>query len=206
MTDRELMKQALEALEKLTIYDSRSSSIWRYFYPSATGDYVNLREFKELSEPIVNALKAALAQPEQEPVAHSVIAGALFDFMGWLTSRRKRIVLSSADNASPSVEAITEFAKMRGLSLDDAKVQDWNIAPPQRKPLTDEEIKLQALNAELVEALTEICECPQWVDDATVPKAGIDSAPQQVVVNMSVALTRIRKARAVIAKATGEKE
>ena len=80
------------------------------------------------------------AEPVQEPVAHSVIAGALFDFMGWLTSRRKRIVLSSADNASPAVEAITEFAKMRGLSLDDAKVQDWNTAPTQRKPLTDEEI------------------------------------------------------------------
>lgn len=62
MTDRELVEQALEALEKLTIYDSRPSSIWRYFYPSATGDYVNLREFKELSEPIVNALKAALAR------------------------------------------------------------------------------------------------------------------------------------------------
>ena len=58
-------------------------------------------------------------------VKHAVIAGALFDFMGWLTSRKERIVLSSADDASPAVEAITEFAKMRGLSLDDAKVQDW---------------------------------------------------------------------------------
>ena len=56
---------------------------------------------------------------------HSIVAGALFDFMGWLTSRKERIVLSSSDNASPAVEAITEFAKMRGLSLDDAKVQDW---------------------------------------------------------------------------------
>ena len=69
---------------------------------------------------------------EQEPVAHSVIAGVLFDFMGWLTSRKERIVLSSADNASPAVEAITEFAKMRNLSLDDAKVQDWHTHPPQR--------------------------------------------------------------------------
>jgi hypothetical protein len=79
-------------------------------------------------------------QPEQKPVTHAVIAGALFDFMGWLTSRKERIVLSSADNASPAVEAITEFAKMRNLSLDDAKVQDWNTTPPQRKPLTDEVI------------------------------------------------------------------
>ena len=84
--------------------------------------------------------------PKQEPVAHSVIAGALFDFMGWLTSRKERIVLSSADNASPAVEVITEFAKMRGLSLDDAKVQDWNTAPPQREwqGLTDEEYEAMA--------------------------------------------------------------
>jgi len=75
-------------------------------------------------------------------VAHSVISGALFDFMGWLTSRKERIVLSSADNASPAVEAITEFARMRNLSLDDAKVQDWHTHPPQRKPLMASEIVL----------------------------------------------------------------
>lgn len=56
----------------------------------------------------------------------------------------------------------------------------------------------------LLEALEELCACPQWVDEATVPKAGIETAPQQVVVNLSVALVRLRKARAAIAKATGE--
>jgi hypothetical protein len=71
-------------------------------------------------------------------VAHPVIAGALFDFMGWLTSRKKTLILSSADNASPAVEAITEFAKMRGLSLDGARVQDWqDIAPKQDVPETN---------------------------------------------------------------------
>ena len=84
-----------------------------------------------------------------QPVHHAVIAGALFDFMGWLTSRKERLVLSSADEASPAVDAIRDFAKMRGLSLDEANVQDWQdmakatplyTAPPARKPLTDEEI------------------------------------------------------------------
>ena len=56
----------------------------------------------------------------------------------------------------------------------------------------------------LLEALEELCACPQWVDEATVPKAGIETAPQQVVVNLSVALLKLRKARAAIAKATGE--
>ena len=63
--------------------------------------------------------------PQQKLVSHAVIAGALFDFMGWLTSRKERIVLSGADEAGPAVEAIRDFAKMRDLSLDDAKVQDW---------------------------------------------------------------------------------
>ena len=117
MTDRELMQQALDAMLN---------------FPNDISD--------EMFE-AMKVLKARLAQPEPEPVAHSVIAGALFDFMGWLTSRKERIVLSSADNASPAVEVITEFAKMRGLSLNDAKVQDWNTAPPQREwqGLTDEE-------------------------------------------------------------------
>ena len=65
----------------------------------------------------------------------------------------------------------------------------------------DELRLLHKINAELLEALKEICDCPQWVDEATIPKAGIEAAPQQVVVNMSVALVRLRKARAAISKA-----
>jgi hypothetical protein len=76
----------------------------------------------------------------QEPVAHQVIAGALFDFMGWLTSRNERLVLSSADHAGPAVEVITEFAKMRGLSLDGARVQDWqDTTPPAAQPAVQRE-------------------------------------------------------------------
>lgn len=63
-----------------------------------------------------------------QDVSHGMIAGALFDFMAWLTSRPKRIMLSSADDASPAVDAIKDFAKLRGLSLDDAQVQNWQEA------------------------------------------------------------------------------
>jgi len=108
MTDKELMQQALGALEK---------SI------ALTLPNIDLRNAA------IAALKSRLEQPEDEPVAHSVIAGVLFDFMGWLTSRTDRLVLSSADEASPAVEAITEFAKMRSLSLDNAQVQNWHTRP-----------------------------------------------------------------------------
>ena len=89
----------------------------------------------------------ALEQPqvEQEPVAHSIVAGALFDFMGWLTSRRERLVLSSTDNAAPVADAIKDFAKMRSLSISDAQVQKWqeHLSAPQppRQPLTDKVIQ-----------------------------------------------------------------
>ena len=77
-----------------------------------------------------------------QPPSHSVIAGVLFDFMGWLTTRKERLCLSSADDASPAVTAITEFAKMRNLSLDNAMVTDWQSGAAQAsKPLSDAEIE-----------------------------------------------------------------
>jgi hypothetical protein len=99
----------------------------------------------EKQKDAITAIKQARSAPVQEPVAHTVISGALFDFMGWLTSRKERIVLSSADEASPAVDAIRDFAKMRGLSLDDAQVQDWqdNATPTSAQRtwvgLTDDE-------------------------------------------------------------------
>ena len=115
------------------------------------------------------------AQPSQQPVAHDVIAGVLFDFMGWLTSRPKRIMLSSADDASPAVDAIRDFAKMRDLSLDDAKVQDWNTTPPKRKPLTDEEMQLMAKRIEGWVKIEEVREHFDSVGCGTIYKtAGED--------------------------------
>jgi len=125
MTDKELMQQALEALEEIA--DEVFSA-----YDNKLGE-------------VILALRERLAQPEQEPVAHSIVAGALFDFMGWLTSRKERLVLSSSAEASPAVEAIQEFAKMRGLSLADADVQNWQQALASQQPrewvgLTEEEV------------------------------------------------------------------
>ena len=78
-------------------------------------------------------------------MAHSVVAGALFDFMGWLTSREKRLILSSVDEASPAVEAITEFAKKRNLSLKYAEVGYWTefLATPPQQEAKDEPVALK---------------------------------------------------------------
>lgn len=66
------------------------------------------------------------------PVADSIIAGALFDLMGDLTSGEIRYRFSSYDDAAPAVKALEKFAAKRGLSLKDANVSGWReaIAPP----------------------------------------------------------------------------
>lgn len=111
--------------------------------------------FSELGKDAVHQLEEAFEshlQAQQRHVAydslelhvtHSIVAGALYDFMGWLTSRRTRICLSDTDNASPAVDAIVDFSKMRGLMLEDAQVESWQkvlVEPPAREPLTDERI------------------------------------------------------------------
>lgn len=75
----------------------------------------------------------------------SVVAGALYDFMGWLTSRRTQLVLSDRDPAGPAVDAIVDFSKMRGLHLDDADVKDWQtkLASPV-SPATGVEVNALA--------------------------------------------------------------
>ena len=84
-------------------------------------DTIALRDVAKLYKKYDELYKA-------QNVPHGIIAGALFDFMGWLTTRPKRIMLSSVDDASPAADAIKDFAKMRGLSLDDAQVQNWQEA------------------------------------------------------------------------------
>lgn len=76
--------------------------------------------------------RAALDEAEPaEPVAPLpaglcvVIAGALFDFMGHLTTRDKVITLGASEEAGAAVEAIEEWAATRGLSLDEAAVGGW---------------------------------------------------------------------------------
>ena len=53
--------------------------------------------------------------------------------------------------------------------------------------------------AGLVEALTEILDCPYVLEEATIPRGGVEAAPQQVVGTLHVNLVRMRKARTTLA-------
>lgn len=55
--------------------------------------------------------------------------------------------------------------------------------------------KLEAENARYREALEYFMGCVMTVDEATIPKLGIESNPKQVVFNLSCSYVRILKAR-----------
>ena len=57
-----------------------------------------------------------------------VVSGIIYDFMGWLTSRPDKIILSSSDDAAPAAEAAHEFLTLRGIDTQqDEIIHDWPL-------------------------------------------------------------------------------
>ncbi len=59
------------------------------------------------------------------PEAAVIIAGALFDFLGFLTTRDKATTFGASELCTPAVDLLQEWADTRGLSLDEAVVGGW---------------------------------------------------------------------------------
>jgi len=53
------------------------------------------------------------------------LAGALFDFAGYLTTLDRSVTLGAAHDASVMVELLRSWASERGLELDEADVRGW---------------------------------------------------------------------------------
>lgn len=56
---------------------------------------------------------------------NEIIAGALFDFAAYLTTRNETLVLGSGHDAAPIVQALEEWAEDREFDLTDADVTHW---------------------------------------------------------------------------------
>ena len=56
-----------------------------------------------------------------------IVAGAIFDFAGFLTTRAEVIEVGSTANAGPVADLVKEWAELRGLSLADAAVLSWQL-------------------------------------------------------------------------------
>lgn len=54
-----------------------------------------------------------------------IVAGALFDFGGYLTTRDERLIASATDNAAPMADAITAFMDLRGVDRDCEPFFQW---------------------------------------------------------------------------------
>jgi len=54
------------------------------------------------------------------------IAGALFDFLGYLTTLKNPITRSSKHEAPLGLKCLQEWAKKRKFDLEDADVKNWN--------------------------------------------------------------------------------
>lgn len=57
-----------------------------------------------------------------------LIAGAIFDFAGYLTTRDNDIPVGSHSDAAPMVKLIQDWAKIRNLNTTEAAVLSWNEA------------------------------------------------------------------------------
>lgn len=96
----------------------------------------------------IAALQSALtqrpaAQTEREADGLPlIVAGAIFDFAGFMTTRSEVIEVGSTAEAGPVADLVKEWAELRGLDLADAAVLSWQLhitraslpAPQQATP------------------------------------------------------------------------
>ena len=127
MTDKEAMKLALDALNKLTdVFLDTEGSYGNYETNAIDQGYE-----------AITAIKERLAQPEQEPV-------------GWLLTD-KNINSLQVDSIQRLIDRLKHAHHtdvcVRINGQDEWFQADWlkhmvRATPPQRKPLTDDEMKL----------------------------------------------------------------
>ncbi len=61
------------------------------------------------------------------PRTRSRIAGALYDFMGHLTTREDVTIASARHTPNDLLDAFCEWAAKRGLDPNDADVEHWQL-------------------------------------------------------------------------------
>lgn len=103
--------------------------------------WLEVRSDEEIQAEFTAYARAAIEADRAQRVPDGAISGALFDFAGFLTTLDAPVRFGSTEEAAPMVELLQEFAKKRGLSLDDADVMCWSDllastpAPAQQEPM-----------------------------------------------------------------------
>jgi hypothetical protein len=101
----------------------------------------NFKDMEVLSNPDpqqVAMIETRLIKVQEEAVVATVqpsteierrdIAGALFDFAAWLSTRPKVFTIGASEPcAGELADLLAEWAKLRGLSIENARVAHWHV-------------------------------------------------------------------------------
>jgi len=68
---------------------------------------------------------------EHKITLQELLAGALFDFIGFLTARSDEVSFGGKNECILALDLLKKFAELRGLNIDVAAVKEWN-APFQK--------------------------------------------------------------------------
>lgn len=109
-----------------------------------------------------------------------IVAGAIFDFAGFMTTRSEVIEVGSTAEAGPVADLVKEWAELRGLNLADAAVLSWQLhinrasppAPQQATPAQEVDWRTPTTYAQrFTDAVSLLCrEAPPsdmvsgWID------------------------------------------
>jgi hypothetical protein len=119
---------ALQAMQGEPVYAFRRKGLID-FCTCDKRRYLELKEKPTIFEFAIFYTDPQPAVPEGAlAMSDRNIAGALFDFLGFLTTLEKSVSLGVSELATPAVDLLTEWAKTRGLGLDDADVSGWHSA------------------------------------------------------------------------------
>ena len=100
----------------------------------------------------LSARGEGIAASPADALDAKTIAGALFDFLGYLTTlpAQEAVTFSECHEASSAVEHLEKWAEKRSLSLDEADVLGWDTAKAEPT-----EVIVPCMTAEEVNALPE---------------------------------------------------
>ncbi len=81
---------------------------------------------------VIDAMRALTQRPAAQTEREAdglppIVAGAIFDFAGFMTSRSEVLEVGSTAEAGPVADLVKEWAELRGLDLADAAVLSWQL-------------------------------------------------------------------------------
>lgn len=93
-------------------------------------------------EHALNEYAIAAIEAQGVPDVDDLIAGALYDFLGHLTSMEKSISFGANEWVTPAVDALIQFAEKRRLTLNNPAIESWTeslASAPQapQEPIDD---------------------------------------------------------------------